>query len=447
MGSITPLLDTLLHQVLGRQLSLDAHARQPIGPAAVSAVIRDGGVDDAVHSEDAAADEQGASHDSDFADTFSSIRPRQQTDAASVASSSRRMEAPSSPSAASAQLALSDTARALSEKVRFETQQTLLDDISGEILSESLPSSVSPDISLLPNSAAAKHASSQPSILLPPSSSQAPSEVSNAGHHNEVGKDPSSFSDSAALNVSFEARHMNQWTAVLSRQDWQSLLMQDEALPMPLTLLSTALILDNSGDSDSSSLESLRDNLSNQFIAALKTSGLFHEALLVEWAHDRLPLEIVEQSALQRQQLVSVLPSAPEFGDAVIRQQLQLMAGQPIHFQSELWAGAMMLMSFKTEPYLSAAHPDDSAERRFPAFPEQRRLWTLTLTFEMPLLGTVTATLQWDEERLSVTLDAEHEKTRQLLIRHREQLEQLLNDEDDANLAINVNAEHDPGTA
>lgn len=441
MGSITPLLDTLLHQVLGRQLSLDAHARQPIGPAAISAVIRDGGVDDVVHSEEEAANEQRASREGDFADSLSRARPRQQENAASP----HRTSLPSSyslldrSSVASAQLALSDTARVLSEKARLEVQHALLDDISGDILSESRPDSSSAASPLIFNRATAKHAVSQPSILLPPNS---PHALRQAGY--EAMRELPSFVDSSSLNVSLEARHMHQWMAVLSRQDWQSLLTLDKALPIPLTLLSTASIMGNAQDSDSSSLESLRDNLSNQFMAALKTSGLFHEALLVEWAHDRLPIELVEQSAQQRQQLISILPAAPEFGDAAIRLQLQLMAGQPIHFQSELWAGAMMLMSFKTEPYIPTSHPDNSAERRFPAFPEQRRLWTLTLTFEMPSLGTVTATLQWDEEKLSVMLGAEREQTQKLLAQHKGQLEQLLNDDGDMGLAVNVNDVHHP---
>ena len=77
---------------------------------------------------------------------------------------------------------------------------------------------------------------------------------------------------------------------------------------------------------------------------------------------------------------------------------------------------------------MSEGADSSSAERRFPAFPDQRRVWTLTLTFELPTLGTVTAGLQWDGEAIAVTLDAEHQSTRKIMSSAQEALELLLND-------------------
>ena len=465
MGSITPLLDTLLHQVLGRQLSLDAYARQPVGPSAVSAVIRDGAVDDATQSSDDSASNSGSSsEESDFADSISTAQSRQQEGEASsvtTASSVRRAAALSEslaslsdvPSAASAQLVLSDAARVLSEQARLIAQQTLLSNISDDILAESTSAegsaSLGASASVKGEQSTALH--SQPTILLPlaeQSLQEVPHDraVSLYQHDDLVSWAPAlSSSGSASLDVSRAARELNQWTAVLSQQDWQALLSSEVATSMPLRFLSTALIMETLAQGVS--LEAQRDAISGYLASALKTSGLFHEALLVQWANGNLPQEIIEQSARQRQQLLSVLPASPELGDAVIRQQLQLMAGQSIHFQSELWAGAMMLMSFRTEPYLSPTRRDGSAERHFPAFPEQRRVWTLTLTFELPNLGTVTAGIQWDGEHLSVTLGAEHDATRMMLAEYREQLEQLLNTGHDLGRAVEINEKSGHETA
>ncbi|WP_414499480.1 flagellar hook-length control protein FliK [Zymobacter sp. IVIA_12111.31 C1] len=460
MGSITPLLDTLLHQVLGRQLSLDAHARQPIGPAAVSAVIRDSAVDDAAQSsDDAPASESGSSEEADFAENISTAQSRQQSaEASSTASSLRRSALPSDvatppsnpPSAASAQLALSDTARVLSEQARLAAQQTLLSDISTDILAESSPQAPLTHVASQAtpqDKPVSSTPSAQPTMLLPLTEQdpqvafQDRAAASAASRSDVPAWAPTlSSSDSAFIDVSRAAREMSQWTAVLSGQDWQSLLATTSPDPMPLNVLSSALIMDTMGQSVP--LEAQRDTLSGYLASALKTSGLFHEALLAQWAGGHLPLEIVEQSARQRQQLLSVLPAAPEFGDAVIRQQLQMMAGQSIHFQSELWAGAMMLMSFRTEPYLSDGRGGEGgAERRFPAFPDQRRVWMLTLTFELPVLGTVTAGIQWDGEALSVTLGAEHKATREVLADAREELEQLLNDGHQDGRAVEINGD------
>ena len=454
MGSITPLLDTLLHQVLGRQLSLDAHARQSTGTAAVSAVIRDSAVDDAAHSSsDSAEGKSSNAEDSEFADSMSTAQSRQQSASASSPSVSSSVRAapqasadPHAPShglsattsaAASAQLALSDTARALSEQVHLAAQQALLDDISSDILSDA-PLQKLPALTLLSSLDDADSASrqvftpvnAQPSMLLPleePEHFQvSPASRLPLTNDSETADPAFVSSDSASLEVSRTGRQMSQWTAALSGQDWQTLLSSESVTPVPLRFLSSAMILDTLGQ-DAPAAEQ-RDTLSHYLSAALKTSGLFHDALLMKWAGGHLPIETVEQSARQRQQLLSVLPAAPEFGDAVVRQQLQLMAGQPIHFQSELWAGAMMLMSFRTEPYVSEGADSSSAERRFPAFPDQRRVWTLTLTFELPTLGTVTAGLQWDGEAIAVTLDAEHQSTRKIMAAAQEALELLLND-------------------
>lgn len=461
MGSITPLLDTLLHQVLGRQLSLDAHARQPIGPAAVAAVIRNSAVDDTAQTPaDASGQQDAASEDADFADNMSTAHSRQHsTDTVSAASSTRRstvaiptsLQEPS-PSSPSAQLALSDTARILSERARLFAQQSLLSDLSAEILAE--PSSSEQGAHRPASMAEVQHAQqvpfssspSQPTMLLPMVELSPPLAfkdraallVSEEGKEIPTWVPTLASSDSALLDVSRAAREMSQWTAVLSGQDWQALLSTASPVTMPLNFLSMSLIMETLGQS--APLESQRDTLSGYLTAALKTSGLFHEALLTQWGDGNLSLGVVEQSARQRQQLLAVLPAAPEFGDAVIRQQLQLMAGQPIHFQSELWAGAMMLMSFRTEPYLSPGQGgESSAERRFPAFPDQRRVWTLTLTFELPVLGTVSAGIQWDGEALSVTLEAESSTTREVMSGAREALEQLLNESQYAGRAVRIN--------
>lgn len=462
MGSITPLLDTLLHQVLGRQLSLDAHARQPIGPAAVSAVIRDGAVEDTDHSShDSTSEESQSTEDADFADTMSTARSRDPLDeVGAVTSSVRRTAAlleasapmPNVPSMASAQLALSDTARVLSEQARLARQQSLLLAISSDPVAEMPPVKMLPAASIAtPLELQSKPSSlplSQPTMLLPLAEWGASTiahdkatALSSAQEHSDVPAWTSALasSDSASLDVSQAARQMNQWTAVLSSQDWQSVLSAATTEFMPLSLLSSALIADTLGRDVTPAAQ--RDTVSHYMAAALKTSGLFHEALLTQWTAGRLPLETVEQSARQRQQLLAVLPAAPEFGDAVIRQQLQMMAGQSIHFQSELWAGAMMLMSFRTEPYLSTENDEGGSERRFPTFVDQRRVWTLTLTFELPILGTVTAGIQWDGELLSVTLGAENEATRSMLSGARESLEQLLNDSDHTGRAVHVDNE------
>lgn len=460
MGSITPLLDTLLHQVLGRQLSLDAHARQPIGPAAVSAVIRDGAVDNAAHSSsnDAAAGKSSDAEDSEFADSMSTAQSRQLNAGALSSSVSARATALAAPhassqnssaatsAASSSQLALSDTARALSEQSRLAAQQTLLDDISSDILSDATAQK-RPALALPSSFDGANNASrrvftpvnAQPSILLPlaePESFKTPLALRSPLTAESAAAPAFVSSDSALLEVSRTGRQMSQWTAALSGQEWQSLLSSENITPLPLRFLSSALLMDTLGQ-DAPAADQ-RDTLSHYLSAALKTSGLFHDALLMQWAGGHLPIEMVEQSARQRQQLLSVLPTAPEFGDAVVRQQLQLMAGQPIHFQSELWAGAMMLMSFRTEPYLSEGADSSSAERQFPVFSDQRRVWTLTLTFELPMLGTVTAGLQWDGEAIAVTLDAEHQSTRKIMSAAREALELLLND-GDAKQAVDIN--------
>ena len=306
MGSITPLLDTLLHQVLGRQLSLDAHARQPVGTAAVSAVIRDSAVDDAAHSSsNSAAGKSGHAEDSEFADNMSTAQSRQQDTGATSSTRAAVSATPHVPShgssattsaMASAQLALSDTARALSEQVRLSAQQTLLDDLSSYILSDT-PLQKRPALTLLSSLDGADRAprqvftpvNAQPSMLLPleePESLKVPP-ASRLPLTND--NDPAFVSsDSALLDVSRTGRQLSQWTAALSGQDWQALLSSENVTPVPLRFLSSAVMLDTFGQSAPAAEQ--RDILSYYLSTALKTSGLFHDALLTQWAGGHLPI-------------------------------------------------------------------------------------------------------------------------------------------------------------
>ena len=440
MGSITPLLDTLLHQVLGRQLALDSHARQqqPQGPSAISAILRDGAADDATSPANKGAAEAASSLEGEaFAENVAAARAAQRSPNAAREEHRSGGEGERSSSPVSAQLALSDAARELSARERLALQQALLSELAslGDADDAALSPSGTPFDLPLRDGSFSPTAKAQPSILLP-----LPDPYFRDMAEADVLRALALSDSFAHLELSAAARQMGRWIAVLSQSDWQALLKADADITLPLPVSVAAPGVD-SAHTSSVPLEERRDALMAQLSTALKTSGIFHEALLVQWSRGDLPQALVEQSAQHRQQLVNLLPAAPDFGDSVIRQQLQLMAGQSVHFQSELWAGAMMMMSFRTQPFADTAAFNGGADRRFPAFFDQRRVWTLTLTFELSRLGRVMVDVQWDGDHLSVTLNAEHASTRELLQAHQAQLEALLNNNDTLPASIQLSSD------
>lgn len=118
--------------------------------------------------------------------------------------------------------------------------------------------------------------------------------------------------------------------------------------------------------------------------------------------------EAPREGALSRASVAQ--PSSPQFGAALpeqalpaeqaalVRQQLEILAGRQVAWAGELWPGQPARWEIETE---QREAPDESGPRQ----------WTTTLALEMPALGAIGARLTFDTTGVRIGLSVQDEQS------------------------------------
>jgi hypothetical protein len=89
----------------------------------------------------------------------------------------------------------------------------------------------------------------------------------------------------------------------------------------------------------------------------------------------------------------------------ILRQQLEMLDGQPLQWQGELWPGLPLQLAVRSE---RQPPPKDGT-------PEPPPAWQTTLASTLPALGDVVARLRIDGDRLQLAIRASDSATAALM--------------------------------
>jgi hypothetical protein len=135
-------------------------------------------------------------------------------------------------------------------------------------------------------------------------------------------------------------------------------------------------------------------------------SGLFYESHLADWVEGERTLEAIRREP-QAQSPGQGPAGLPEDAPAplILRQQLEILDGQPLQWQGELWPGLPLQLAVRRE---RQPPPKDST-------PEPPPAWQTTLASTLPALGDVVARLRIDGDRLQLAIRASDSATAALM--------------------------------
>ncbi|MBI1175059.1 MAG: hypothetical protein GC139_07310 [Sideroxydans sp.] len=167
--------------------------------------------------------------------------------------------------------------------------------------------------------------------------------------------------------------------------------------------------------------------LASQLREALSNSGLFYESHQAQWLEGtRSTAQLLQEpqnlrpaaspAATQQATLGdsisqaaaaaihgNKLPDIPEHMQALVQQQLNALETSHVVWQGQVWPGQTMQWEIhERTPHTAAAM-------------ENERQWATQLHLDLPRLGTVTATLNFNSSGISLTLNASDTQTRKLL--------------------------------
>lgn len=120
-------------------------------------------------------------------------------------------------------------------------------------------------------------------------------------------------------------------------------------------------------------------------------SGLFYESHLADWVAGQRAIDTLAQEP-QASGATDELP-------AILRQQIDLLDSQPLQWRGELWPGMPLQVQLQVERQTADTEGGTGQE----ALPDA---WTSTLVSELPALGSVTARLRIEGDRLQIRLQA-----------------------------------------
>lgn len=158
----------------------------------------------------------------------------------------------------------------------------------------------------------------------------------------------------------------------------------------------------------------------------LQQSGLFYESHLQRLAHGQYPLARIQQEPqahipVRHNDSAPPQPASTQHATApgldpsthvLVRQQLEALADQAIHWRGEAWPGAPVNWSI-------VRHPDHDSDAS--AHPSVTPSWQSTIDIDLPDLGLVTAHVHLTGTQLSVTVLAEKSAI-PILHRHSQEL-------------------------
>jgi hypothetical protein len=146
----------------------------------------------------------------------------------------------------------------------------------------------------------------------------------------------------------------------------------------------------------------------------LTFSGLFYEAHIAEWADGvrSLPDLMQEPQAKAAEQLLQASQTGEDtskLSDAIntalaqlLNQQLDTLEFQRIAWRGNVWPGQSMEWEIRED---AGEQPDKDA-----AGPQEKS-WQSTVRFELPMLGTVMATIQLTGDQLQIQVNARKAST------------------------------------
>lgn len=137
----------------------------------------------------------------------------------------------------------------------------------------------------------------------------------------------------------------------------------------------------------------------NQLQHNLSQSGLFYESHLKAAISGRRPLEDLQREPQARTE------TSPQ---TLLRQQLETLADQTIHWRGESWPGADMDWRIRKEPYTPADDHSGNADD-----PEESA-WQSRVQLDLPRLGTIIAEFRLLAQSMQLHLVAEPEQLPQL---------------------------------
>ncbi len=145
-------------------------------------------------------------------------------------------------------------------------------------------------------------------------------------------------------------------------------------------------------------------------------SGLFYESHQADWVAGQRELASIRQEP-QAAQAGTTATEDPGIA-AIVRQQLEMLDGQPLQWRGELWPGQPLQMSIAKEPRrdspsAAAAAADEPA-------------WQTTLVSSLPALGRVCARLRFEGDRVWLELGSADAGSARLMTRHADELRAAL---------------------
>lgn len=169
--------------------------------------------------------------------------------------------------------------------------------------------------------------------------------------------------------------------------------------------------------------------LANALQDTLTKTGVFYESHLNQWVNGQRTLaEIKQEPQAQLISQVATMVTEPKATQAssettvptltqplaqLVNQQLQTLEQNRIIWQGEVWPGQTMQWEVSEEP------PETSHA-------QEQTSWRSDVRFEMPQLGTITATLRLSGERLTLQIHADTEAAAVQLKSHGNKLNDAL---------------------
>lgn len=132
----------------------------------------------------------------------------------------------------------------------------------------------------------------------------------------------------------------------------------------------------------------------------ISLSGLFYESHQAEWIAGKRPLADLRQEPQARQAVQQDADDTPL--PALVRQQLDMLDGQPLHWRGELWPGLPLQLSIARQPAHDGRQEGDADARAGEAADTPR--WETRLVSLLPALGTVAVRLSLSGERIGIAV-------------------------------------------
>ncbi len=144
-------------------------------------------------------------------------------------------------------------------------------------------------------------------------------------------------------------------------------------------------------------------------------SGLFYESHQADWVTGRRALESLKQEPQAR---AASSPADEAAVPPIVRQQLEMLDGQPLQWRGELWPGQPLHIRIAKEPRRDSPSPDGAEA--------DEAAWQTTLVSHLPSLGRICARLRIAGDRLWLELDSADADCASLIARHADELRAAL---------------------